>query len=1093
MPSVQINNANINTFCFTATFDLLAKKIVLNASCSSYAGSSGNGIFSVSGISFLIQDEEGVTLSEINFTDPTKYIVPSVTQEFEVDLSALNYAFFFQTFKIVGAIKDNVSTYYTTPVYAKVCEPLNFTESGWVPGTFVVTANCPDNVLTVKDITVFTYNNTTPDSKTTSGTLYYPTGTISSIAFTGTPFSNNVIYTGEYRVNNDTTATYTITDGVFVEVTYRTQNQFDITCANKIGDLMCCIVDLQNSATKNCNNAIGKAASQKMYEIMPVFLVGLAKEINGQDASAQATFIRKALSCNCGVGSLGQNQMTPINPAVTNIVLNGVGGTSIAAPTTVGSTKTFNIQSNVYQVVKGNTGDLAFTITTDTSTANTVKYKITFNYAVQAGYILTAIGNNPSLITQLNSLINFTNFNIDLDSLNGSCVINLSSLNYFLSAKVVGAGDGFKNITINGTTYTPSVPIAVNSVGAIETYLNGLGLGTFEVSYSNGTTGAYFNILTTGNANTVTGATIIIGGSDTAVPFQKTNKSLIAVLQAIIDYLCGLTALQMALGNALSLCTIDYNGNVVTTNYSESTTQSQYNSGLSTAICNLANRIATLTGVTCDTLNDIFEDNVSAAFNGGIARAYGKDQNGNCVSYTVEQLALGVMQAANAYSTVKAAFGAIECGTPGTCPDVSGVALGIISGNIGFYSLTWSTTPLAVQTVTLQYKLSSSSVWITASNSIQVFPNGSINGTTPVQILGLTPGQTYNVKVLNNCGGAGFVQTITVPTSSIFSDSYLLDNSLYLICGNSPVTLYSGSSFGTGTIMYTDAGLTIPLTGYTYITLASGGDIYQVNTSTGLVGTNTGSQCSSGTAAEYALGNNSGTICASPTQTLYTNGAFAIGLVIYYDSALTTPVTGFDYLVNVTTLAIYNLNNASGVIGTATGSSCTSVSTSLKLSNSYDNICAQSNTTVYTNGVFGVSKTLYSDSGLTTPITGYIYVSDGGAIYNLNTVTGVVGSALAQACGQVGIYNGSAGATVTAITGITGYALTGTITPGLSQQGTHVAFSASIQMTLSGAASGTAILRKNGSVIDTQPTFVGTITFAFNSFVVGDVILIQFT
>ncbi len=1088
MPSIAINNANIGTFSFDVTFNLLSKTITFNTSATTYNGSSGNGIFNCL-ISFSLVDSEGVVLTEIDFTDLTKFIAPYVDQEFILDLSSLNYAFFFQKFKIVGAIKDNTGTYQTAAVYATVCEPVNFTESGWVPGIFQVTANCPDNVITVKELTVFAYNKTLPDSKTKSGNLYYPTGTISPIAFANTPFSNNVIYTGQYRVNNDTTAIYTITDGVFVEVVYRTQNVFDVTCANRIGDLMCCIVDLQNTATKQCNNAIGKAASQKMYEIMPVFLVGLAKEINGQDASEQAAFIRKTLSCNCGIGSLGQNEMTPLNPSVVDIVLTGVGGTSIAPPTVTGSTKTYNIQSNVYQVVKGDTGDLAFTIAIDTSVTNTVKYKITFNYAIQAGYILTAIGNSPTLTTQLNSLINFTNFNIDLTSLNGECVINLSSLNYFLSYKVSSAADGFKSITINGNTYTPGSPIAVNSVGAIETYLNGLGLGTFEVNFSNSVTGAYFNILTTNNANTVTGIVLTISGNDVGVAFQKTNKSLIAVLQAIIDYLCGLTALQMALGNILSLCTIDYNGQVITTSYGTTATQAQYNAGIATAICNLAARINALTSVTCATLNTIFADNVNAAFNGAIARVYGLDQNGNCVGYTVAQFALGIFQAANVYAPVKAAFCAIDCSTPATCPDVSAIGAGFVGQNIAFYSLTWSATPSAVQTVTLQYKLTSSSTWITVTSNIQILPNGNINGSSPIQITGLTPGASYNVKVFNNCGGSGFTQIMTVPTSSIFTDSYLLDNSLYLICGNSPVTLYSGSSFGTGVVMYTDAGLTTPVTGFTYITLASGGNIFQIDTSTGLVGSDTLSTCNSGTAGTYSLGNNSGTICSVPTETLYTNGAFAVGLVLYYDSALTTPVTGFDFVMNTGDNVIYNLNNATGVIGVSTGLNCSFVSTVMRLSNTYTNICAQATTTVYSNAPVTTGVIIYSDSGLTTPITGFAFVS-GSFIYNLNTVTGEVQSALAQNCGDTSIFNLTSARTITAVTSLNGFTLTGTIAAGSNQNGTHIAFSASIVVSTSGSGGTTATLRRNGTLVSTKAVS-NTITFDFASFVVGDSLVIQ--
>lgn len=1088
MPSLGIYNANIDVFAFKATFDLLNKRIVFNTSSTTYNGSSGGGIFNVSGISFLLKDQEGVVLTEIDFTDPTKYIVPSVTSEFIVDLSALNYAFFFQTFTIIGAIKDNINTYYTAPVYPKVCEPVTFTESGWCPGQFQVIANCPDNVLTVKEFTIFGYNNTLPDSKTRSGTLYYPTGSgVGNIAFTNTPFSNNVIITGQYRINNDTTATYLLMDGIFVEIVYRTQNVFDVTCANRIGDLMCCIVDIQNTATTQCNNARGKAASQKMYEIMPVFLVGLAKEINGQDASEQAVFIRKALSCNCGIGSIGQNEMTPLNPSVTNIVLNGVGGTSIAPPTVTGSTKTFNIVSSVYQVTKGNTGDLAFTIAVDTSSTNIVKYKITFNYNIQAGYILTAIGNSPSLVTQLNSLVNFTNFNIDLTSLNGACVINLSSLNYFLSYKVSSGGDGFKSININGTDYVPGAPIAVNSVGAIETYLNGLGLGTFEVNFSNSVTGAYFNILSTGNANTLTGVVLVIGGSDIGVAFQRTNKSLIAVLQAIIDYLCGLTALQMALGSALSLCTVDYNGVVVQTDYTAANTQGQYNAGVAASICNLAARINTLTTVTCTTLNNIFADNINASFSGTLARVFGKNADGSCVGFTVAQFALGIFQAAGAYQTVKDAFCAITCGTPATCPDVSGISVAMNGTNIGVYGITWNATPSATQSVTVEYKLIASSTYTNATNNLQIFPNGSINGTTPFLITGVTPGSTYNVRITNNCGGAGFVTQITVPTSGLVTDNYLIDNSIYVICGTSPVQLYSSAVMTTGVTMYTDAGLTIPLTGYTYIANSTNGEIFVINTSTGIVGADTFSACATGTAGSYTLGNSTGTICAAASTTLYTNGVFAVGKILYIDSALTTAVTGYTFVVNSADGIIYNLNTSTGLIGVSTGLSCTAVYTLVKLASTTNSICAIGNTGVYTNGPLGVGKVLYSDSALTTPITGFLFVSQSGSIWNLNSSTGLVGSLLINSCGDLFIVNNSSGYTITSIGALSGFTITGTIAPSQNQTGTHGGTTSSIQVTVTGSGTGTMRLFKNSVPVSCRViSSAGTYTFDSISYIVGD-------
>lgn len=922
MPQAVINSSNIQTFFFTATFDLLNKRVVFDTSGSTYQGSSGSGILNVIGISFSLIDQDGVQLATIDFSDPTKYIVPSVNQEFILDLSQLNYEFFFQKYSLIGAIKDQDGTvYYTTVVYPTVCQPVGFDESGVVPGIFSLTVNCAGNTLLVKEATVFTYNNTLPYSKTVSGNLYYPTGTIAAISFSNVPFTNDVIYTGQYRINNDSTAVYSLNNDVYVQVVYRTANQFDVTCANKIGDLMCCIVELQNRATKNCNNSTGKAAQQQIAEITPALIIGLLKEINGQDASAQADYIRKTLNCNCGATSVGQNQMTPLNPSVTNIVITGVGGTRTSSAT-VGNTVTYNVISSIYQVVKGDTGDQAFSIAIDTSVSNTVKYKITFNYNIQAGYILNAIQASPSLTTQLNALIDFTNFNIDLTSLNGSCIIDLSSLNYFLSFKVASGADGFKNILINGTTYTPPSTIPVNTPDQISAYLNSLSLGVFETNFTNGVTGAYLNILSIANVNTLTSVTLSIGINDTVVLFQKTNKSLLAVLQALIDYLCGLTALQVALGQALSLCYFDYNGDIVGNNFSADSSQQLYNLGVANTICNLAQRINTLTAVTCAKLKTIFSDNPSAVFSGNVARVYGIDQDGNCVGLTVAQLALGIMQAANVYPAVKTAFCAIDCTTPASCPDVAGNNVAMAGSNIGIYGVSWGSLPIAVQTVTVKYKLSSSSTWITSTNALQIFPNGNINGTSPYQITGVTPGAIYDIWIQNNCGGLGFVSQFTVPTSSIYSGTFLLDSVLYTICGQSGATLYSSAPFGAGVIMYADVALTVPVTGYNYIS-DSTGSIFTIDSTTGQVLIDTGTNCTSGTAALYRLGNNPATICSASQVTLYTNGAFAPALTLYSDSGLTTPVTGYSYVSYSGDNTIYNLNSSTGVIGATTGASCT--------------------------------------------------------------------------------------------------------------------------------------------------------------------------
>jgi hypothetical protein len=594
MPQITVNSTNIETFGFSALFDPYAQSILFDtASLTTYNNESGTGFLYVLGVCFSVIDQDGVVLASVDWDNPQ--INPAASEtEYTLDLSSVGIDFFFQTYSIIGYIKDGDGTVYqTTQVNPTICQPVGINSSGAVDGVFQVTANCPDNVLTVKEVTKLVYNNLQPTGTVKDGTLTYPSGTISSLAFTGTPFTNDVIYTGQYRINCETVSTYDLGNDIYVAVTYLTNNVFDVTCSNKLQDILCCVVDLQRTQLQNCNNAVGERAQQLEAQITIPFLLALSKEMAGQDASTEVALIKKTLNCKCGGQSIIQNEFTPINPSVTTIVLQGVGGTSIAAPTINGNTKTYNIQSNIYQVVKSNTLDTAFSITLNTSTPNTVKYLIAFNYQILAGTILTQIGNDSGLLTQFNSLVNISNFSVDLTNLNGGCIIDLSSTSYFLSLRVASGASTIVSVLINGTTYTALSPITVNDPDGIELWLNGLGLGTFTAGFSLGTTGAYINILTTGNANVITSAVFNIGAL-TTVLFQKTNKSIVAFLQAVVDYICALSDLQVALSNPITICYVDYNGTTVTTTYPALTTsQATFNEQIAYALCQSVARINT--------------------------------------------------------------------------------------------------------------------------------------------------------------------------------------------------------------------------------------------------------------------------------------------------------------------------------------------------------------------------------------------------------------------------------------------------------------------------------------------------------------------
>lgn len=73
-------------------------------------------------------------------------------------------------------------------------------------------------------------------------------------------------------------------------------------------------------------------------------------------------------------------------------------------------------------------------------------------------------------------------------------------------------------------------------------------------------------------------------------------------------------------------------------------------------------------------------------------------------------------------------------------------------------------TPTAAQEVTVNYKLWSTVGYTTAATNVVVNPDGSM--PVPVVISGLTPGGTYNIQVLGECGSPipTFQTTIIVPS-----------------------------------------------------------------------------------------------------------------------------------------------------------------------------------------------------------------------------------------------------------------------------------------------------------------------------------------
>ena len=247
------------------TLNIFNRTFLFDTSGSSYNNSpSGSGCQ----IAFQVEDQNGTKLCEIDWDNPQ---IPDASSEdtYTLDLSYLNYNFLFVNYRVTAAIKDtsnNAINYLEFPV-KKICIPKDFTDYGYVPGVFILNVDCSNSTLTCKDATVYIYSNATPTSSVTDGILYYPLGTIDPVEFTGTPFTNDVVYTGTYKISNTTQATYSLNDGFYVTVDYVVDAEWYFNCEKKMVDVMCCWVDTQNAYVANCDNAKGARYKQLLDQV----------------------------------------------------------------------------------------------------------------------------------------------------------------------------------------------------------------------------------------------------------------------------------------------------------------------------------------------------------------------------------------------------------------------------------------------------------------------------------------------------------------------------------------------------------------------------------------------------------------------------------------------------------------------------------------------------------------------------------------------------------------------------------------------------------------------------------------------------------
>lgn len=121
-------------------------------------------------------------------------------------------------------------------------------------------------------------------------------------------------------------------------------------------------------------------------------------------------------------------------------------------------------------------------------------------------------------------------------------------------------------------------------------------------------------------------------------------------------------------------------------------------------------------------------------------------------------------------------------------------------------------------------------------------------------------------------------------------------------------------------------------------------------------------------AGSYLAGASAVTVCNNSPQTFYTNGPFIQGITLFTDNALSNVASGYNFIVNNT--VIYAVDPITGIVGAATGSSCTGTATlTFRFVNSSGFLNFQATLNQAIDGVVTISK-MFADGFPTSNCSG---------------------------------------------------------------------------------------------------------------------------
>ena len=379
-----INTANVYDFGYSVLFNPYAKTITI--SIDGYTTFKTGGEANITSIAFTITNENSDTY--------TGTINPSTGGDSVTISNVSGGDLFFGQYTVVGVLTEaNASTYSVQSVY-QVCKDAKLNNANFANGSscLSVDVNCGSATMVIKDGNNFKYNGMTPDSFTYSGSVTYPNNYNEQLNFTAVPYQLSLAnsISGMYQVSLLTTAFYDLGCNGTLTIQYRSQVNKDVQCGAGMCDLTCCWMEAID--IKERGGTQGALMAEKLEEANPYYVEAFLLWSCGKNNDKAVAKVREILNCECKCSENVLIQPNPITFGTAN--LSGDCGTTV----TLDENGDILIHSFAYTIAKGDSGDLAFTLSTTQVDECTKRTTITFDYDVLQQSILTAIAGNQTYI-----------------------------------------------------------------------------------------------------------------------------------------------------------------------------------------------------------------------------------------------------------------------------------------------------------------------------------------------------------------------------------------------------------------------------------------------------------------------------------------------------------------------------------------------------------------------------------------------------------------------------------------------------------------------------------------------------------------------